>query len=859
MSDLQQRLKALSPKQQQLLLQRLNKRTGKTKRETTKDVSLMRPLSYGLQRAWFQEQLQASQQVQHTPLLMWIHGPLHLPKLQQTLRQVRQRQPGLCTVFVEQDGQLFKKIDAKAPVNINVFAGETPVGSDNVEQAIKWVKAEAQRPFDPVTDSRLKVHLIRLDNTCHLLALTLHYSVADPRNSQWLAAEIATSYLAPQTPEAEVKEPTGNWLDGDKYKRHVDFWQNHLAQTPPTFSLTPETRQNPITAIYHGITRQLNIPNALKKQLQSLSKQANQSLRRLLLAVFQILVAGYTSQTDVVTGVYPLALAKGNEYLLDFFPDVLVVRSLLSGDLSFHEALSQIGLSYEAAKANAMPLEQLIDSLLPKQTANQPTLIQTLFDYRSESQHVWESADVWFELAPASTTTTDYVLSLVVWESAEHLSMDITFRSDLFTLEKMDEFLNDLKATLAMITAVANTKLRELPGWLRSSPQAMAATPPVDPQKIPTYKTVVEEVIAHLWADTLKRADITPKSDFYALGGDKLGALRVQAFIRKYFDIALAAHTLRPGVTLTQLIHEMHQQQKAAAWFQMETIRPDSPLTPIHTDGQKPPLFLAHPLGGDVGFYAMLTRYLGKDQPLYGLQAQGMDGLKPPRNNINQMAQHYLEAICEIQPQGPYYLAGWSLGGLLSLEMARQLHNAGEVVALVALFDTIANWIYPPVVQRKPPSRSQSLREGFDKAIPISLEEMASLSPSEQLIYILDELQKLGSRPSGLSILQWLDLFSVREQNLRAIYSYVPQPYTGKLITFYALDSYLHDPAEPVRWSEITGSEDIEVELVTGDHINIFSEPHFRLLAQQFKVHLDNAQQSHIAFTQATAEKTVQF
>jgi thioesterase domain-containing protein len=88
--------------------------------------------------------------------------------------------------------------------------------------------------------------------------------------------------------------------------------------------------------------------------------------------------------------------------------------------------------------------------------------------------------------------------------------------------------------------------------------------------------------------------------------------------------------------------------------------------------------------------YYELAYLWGFDQPFYGLQPLGLDGEQSPFTRIEEMAAHYIEALRQVQPSGPYFLGGWSFGGLVAFEMAQQLLRAGHQVALLAIFDTLA-------------------------------------------------------------------------------------------------------------------------------------------------------------------------
>ena len=98
----------------------------------------------------------------------------------------------------------------------------------------------------------------------------------------------------------------------------------------------------------------------------------------------------------------------------------------------------------------------------------------------------------------------------------------------------------------------------------------------------------------------------------------------------------------------------------------------------IQPTGSKRPLFLVHPAGGHVFPYVHLARYLGPDQPCYGLQAKGLEEGESPHTRIKDMAADYIKALRTVQPNGPYFLGGWSMGGLVAFEMAQQLYTQGE-------------------------------------------------------------------------------------------------------------------------------------------------------------------------------------
>src|SRR5262249_42542233 len=111
-------------------------------------------------------------------------------------------------------------------------------------------------------------------------------------------------------------------------------------------------------------------------------------------------------------------------------------------------------------------------------------------------------------------------------------------------------------------------------------------------------------------------------------------------------------------------------------------------VVPLQPEGALSPWFMVHPPGGIVVCYQALAQRLGRDRPFYGIRSRGLHGEEALPGRMEEMAAEYLAALREIQPQGPYHLGGWSVGGLVALEIAQQLVIQGESINLLALLDS---------------------------------------------------------------------------------------------------------------------------------------------------------------------------
>ena len=171
-----------------------------------------------------------------------------------------------------------------------------------------------------------------------------------------------------------------------------------------------------------------------------------------------------------------------------------------------------------------------------------------------------------------------------------------------------------------------------------------------------------------IWEELLQIRPIGVTDDFFDLGGHSLLAVRLAARIEHQLGTSLALSELLLGSTIEELAARLR-----------EPVRPHEASSLIHlgTSGPGLPLFLVHPIGGGVFCYNALTRRLDGTRAVLGLQARGLDGDAEPEADLARMASRYVDAILAEYPQGPYLLGGWSMGGIVALEMAMQLSAAG--------------------------------------------------------------------------------------------------------------------------------------------------------------------------------------
>jgi aspartate racemase len=353
----------------------------------------------------------------------------------------------------------------------------------------------------------------------------------------------------------------------------------------------------------------------------------------------------------------------------------------------------------------------------------------------------------------------------------------------------------------------------------------------------------LELKLTRIWEKVLGVRSISVNDNFFELGGHSLLAVRLFAQIEKSFDRDLPLATLFQAPTVKQLARVLREEGWPTPW---------SSLVMIQGGRDRIPFFCVHAAGGNVLEYYDLARLLAPDQPVYGLQAKGLDGREEPHTNIKEMAAHYLKEMREVQPEGPYLLGGRSSGGTIAFEMACLLAAQGQKVALLALLDT-----YPAGYFKLLPG-SGSLRQRavrYGRKLSSHATNLGRLRMAKKFAYVFGKLkyapekakhklyrrayktyQKLGRQlPPALK--------NIEEINFAAVKDYVPQTYAGDVTLFLATDltaDYdLHD-----GWRELVEGR-IEVHEISGNHINIIKEPHVRELAESLRGCLARAQEKY--------------
>ncbi|WP_084618344.1 non-ribosomal peptide synthetase [Cellvibrio sp. OA-2007] len=405
-----------------------------------------------------------------------------------------------------------------------------------------------------------------------------------------------------------------------------------------------------------------------------------------------------------------------------------------------------------------------------------------------------------------------------------------------------------LIADEALDQAVISAQLAEkLPAYMLPSAWVKLAAFPetpnrkVDRKALPkpsyddtgrTYRAPADALqmqLAGLFGELLDMSNVGADDDFFALGGHSLLAVQLLSAIRRLTGADLALADLLQHKTVASLAARIRNHSDQTGGMNI-TLR-------AGVDTQ--PLWLFHPIGGNVFCYLELVRQLNPARPVIAFQAPGLDDMDAAEVSIENMASLYLEQLRQLQPEGPYLLGGWCFGGTLAFEVARQLQRSGEWVDGVVLIDTRA-----PIEANVPADSddatllswfARDLATPYGKSLRIAPETLRELAPEHMFSHVLDEAKAIGVLPLDADVAALERYFQVYIGNGIALRLYFPEPEPLPLLLLRALDEQ-EDYGPSLGWSELAAAGLTQIDLA-GDHNSIMYAPQAQAVASAIDNH----------------------
>lgn len=435
-------------------------------------------------------------------------------------------------------------------------------------------------------------------------------------------------------------------------------------------------------------------------------------------------------------------------------------------------------------------------------------------------------------------TASQRLVGYVVWEKGRSGDLDAL---KIHLRAKLPGYMVP-SAFVVLENLPLNTSLKvdrkALPAPDLSQVVAGSYQPPVTPG---------ERLLADLWKELLGVEKVGVNDDFFELGGHSLAAVQMMAKIKLETGVKLPLTALFQHSTVQKLAVQLngftHDRYQPIHVPQKSGNQEFISLIPIREGNGKPPIYLVHGGGLHVLFYQNLVKYLDADQPIFALQARGLDGTEAPLDRIEDMAAAYLAEIQVHNPDGPYCLAGYSLGGLIAWEMAAQLKSAGKEVPLLSLFDAVAK--YEWAGEGHSGKWMKKLKKtGFNLGLVVK-------DPKAALGYKSNVLKMQFQHMKGKLRMAYRNTKTneieegylpygkeVYEKSLVAYERYQLQPLDIQVDLFKAKEQmfYLHDPVH-YGWDKFA-LRGVRVHEIAGNHLTLFDDPNGKAVADILKKRL---------------------
>ncbi|MEG4281922.1 amino acid adenylation domain-containing protein [Microcoleus sp. A006_D1] len=446
------------------------------------------PASFAQQRLWFLDQFAPENPFYNVVTALRLTGSLNLRALEQTFNEIVQRHETLRTTFAAVSGQPVQIISPACKINLKLLELQHLPPEQRQTEAKKLTAAESLRPFNLATGPLMRVTILRLTDSEHILLLNMHHIASDDWSIGVLIRELEAIYTAfinhqpSPLPElslqyADFAEWQRAWLQGEVLETQLAYWRQQLRGI--SVLNLPIDRPAPAMQNYRGKTQYLELPKKLKDALVALSQREGATLFMTLLAAFQTLLYRYSQQADIVVGS-PIANRNRSEIeaLIGFFVNTLVLRTDCSGNPTFRDFLGRVREVTLGAYAHQdLPFEKLVEELHPERSLNRHPLFQVVFGLQNAPVDELELPELKLSSFHLETQTTRFDLELHLWEAAdkfrsrygEHwqdsqgLRGVAVYNPDLFDEVTIARMLKHFKTLLESIVANPEQSIANLP------------------------------------------------------------------------------------------------------------------------------------------------------------------------------------------------------------------------------------------------------------------------------------------------------------------------------------------------------------------------------------------------------------
>lgn len=445
------------------------------------------PQSFAQERLWFMDQLTPTGTAYHMSASVTLEGVVDVGALEHSFTELIRRHETLRTRFDQAGGRAVQRIDPPGPFRLRRVDLSQLVEPHQSGAIKQWAGLEAHRPFDLHDGPLLRVWLLRLRQTRHLLQLTMHHIVSDGWSMTILLRDVSELYAAclehrtaalPELPVqyADYAIWQRSCLRGEVLAQELSYWRGQLAGAPSLLSL-PTDLPRPVVKSFRGAKLDFTLARELSDALRELGRSEGATLFMTLLAALKVLIARYSAQTDFVIGA-PIA-GRGRrevEDLIGFFVNTLPLRTDLSGNPSFRQLLCRVKeVVLGAFSHQDLPFEKVVAELQPQRDLSRQPLFQVMLALHNTPKTSAHLPGIGLAHSAGEHISAQFDLAVDMYDGAA-VSGTLEYATDLFeqgTAQRMvGHFVKLLESTVRRperciwdLPLLTDSELRQVLAW----------------------------------------------------------------------------------------------------------------------------------------------------------------------------------------------------------------------------------------------------------------------------------------------------------------------------------------------------------------------------------------------------------
>ena len=785
------------------------------------------PPTEGQKRFWSLDQLKPGNPALNMPLMWKCTGPLDRELLLKAFDRVIERQESLRTTFDFVNGKLMQIIGAPWKIDIRVEDMQGVPDAELSAQAQQITNEHAAFRMNLRSGPLLVAKLLRFGPADHMLLVTLHHIICDGVSTGVLLRDVTAFYQAllerrpPRLPELPLQFGDfavwqQEWRETPAYAASMDFWRASLGTNFSRLELRHDALadQNALRQDRPaGDIETFLLESKLTERINEFCKHNFVTQNVFFFSAFSLLLSKISGQRDLLIGSPSANRMPQTEDLVGMFMNIQAMRVKLESGDTFKTLADRIQQwTIQAYENQQLPFEDLIydQGFMSGQSSLE---LPVFFLYQKSFMVTHQIGDLKIvPLRSMSPGAAFEIMFAVVDRVGEGPRLQLEYNPLKFKNETIRGYLDEY-------VALIESALREPEAILKTVEDAVVveAVDQLPSQEIAerrTYRDAIEFQLVEIWQATLGIPYIRVDDGFFSLGVSSLSALRLITKMNRVYSTDLGLASLFSASSI-----------RAIAVLIRDRLTPNmhSSLVPIQPLGTKPPLFVVHGVRGNVlSFYGLVT-HLGKDQPLYGIQAQALVKDEAALLRLEDMARYYIAEMRKVQAEGPYNLLGYSFGGIVAMEMAHQLAADGQRVGLLGMLDSKSpDYMKALLKMRSAPSKSD-----LDEQQP--QRELAEISRSEKIEQLISRIKmrliRLSCQIATTVGIRKLPSFMKDPWSMNYVANsrYKPRVYEGRMTLFRAARQRMPDASADLDWGRFF-TEGVDVRVLPGTHETLWSE-----------------------------------